>query len=52
MKDKDKKPVDKLLEDATYQNLSAREKDLLLVYADKTIILFGTKKKNVRKKFL
>jgi hypothetical protein len=45
MKEKDKKPLDKLAEHAAYENLSKRDRDLLLVYEDKTYLLFGNPKK-------
>lgn len=51
MKDEDKTPVNKLREEEIYKNLSQRQKNLLLVYEDKTILLFGEhKKKNGKKR--
>lgn len=47
----EKKKVDKIVEEHTYQRLSKRERDLLLIYEDKTILLFGDprKGKNLKK---
>jgi len=40
------KPKEKPRNDADKQRMSSREADLLLVYEDKTLILFGKPKKN------
>jgi len=48
------KKVDKLLQDAAYQKAADKTEALILLYEDKTAILFGTptkkpKKNNIRK---